>query len=142
MVSTVCEKFLDAESWQAILDRRQEIFTDMLPGASLGILPKKEFESPVGTMLIWLKQADKMVVDYQLFTGFQNASVDLLMIADDAALESLQSKAQDNPFHEMREQIRQGNILYYVMKNKNELLNLGYEELVEVLGIPILGACR
>ena len=72
MLSTVDEMFLDAEGWQAILDRRQEIFADMLPGASLGILTKKEFESPVGTMLIWVRQADKMAVIYQSFTGFQN----------------------------------------------------------------------
>lgn len=142
MVSTIGEMFLDAQGWQTILDRRPEIFTDMLPGASLGILPKKEFESPVGTMLIWVKQVDKMAAFYQTFTGFQNTSVDLLMIADDAALESLHSKAQDNPFYEMREQIRNGHILYYVMKTKNELLALGFEELIDVLGIPFLGACR
>lgn len=142
MVSTIGEMFLDVQGWQTILDRRPEIFTDMLPGASLGILPKKEFESSVGTMLIWVKQVDKMAVFYQTFTGFQNTSVDLLMIADDAALESLHSKAQDNPFYEMREQIRNGHILYYVMKTKNELLALGFEELIDVLGIPFLGACR
>lgn len=142
MVSTLDKLFLDAEGWQAILDRKQEIFTDMLPGASLGILPKKEFESPVGTMLTWVRQADKMEVVYQSFIGFQDTSVDLLMIADDEALESLHSKAHDNPFNEMREQIRNGNILYYVMKTKTELLDLGYEELIDVLGIPFLGACR
>ena len=142
MISTVEKMFLDAEGWQAILDRRQEIFTDMLPGASLGILPKKEFETPVGTMLTWVRQADKMVVDYQSYTGFQNTRVDLLIVADDEALESLQSKAQDNTFNEMREQIRKGNILFYVMKTLDELLDLGYEELIEVLGIPIMGACR
>jgi hypothetical protein len=142
VLSTVDEMFLDAEGWQAILDRRQEIFADMLPGASLGILTKKEFESPVGTMLIWVRQADKMAVIYQSFTGFQNTSVDLLIVVDDEALESLHSQAQDNTFSKMREQIRNGNILFYVMKTKDELLDLGYEELIEVLGIPFLGACR
>jgi len=140
--STVDEMFLDGEGWQAMLDRRQEIFADMLPGASLGILPKKELESPIGTMLTWVRQADKMEVAYQSFTGFQNTSVDLLIVADDEALESLHSQAQDNTFNEMREQISNGNILLYVMKIKDELLDLGYEDLIEVLGIPFLGACR
>lgn len=142
MGSTVDEMFLDGEGWQAMLDRRQEIFADMLPGASLGILPKKELESPIGTMLTWVRQADKMEVAYQSFTGFQNTSVDLLIVADDEALESLHSQAQDNTFNEMREQISNGNILLYVMKIKDELLDLGYEDLIEVLGIPFLGACR
>lgn len=142
MGSTVDEMFLDGEGWQAMLDRRQEIFADMLPGASLGILPKKELESPIGTMLTWVRQADKMEVAYQSFTGFQNTSVDLLIVADDEALESLHSQEQDNTFNEMREQIRNGNILFYVMKTKDELLDLGYEDLIEVLGIPFLGACR
>ncbi len=123
-------------------DCRQEIFTNMLPGASLGILPKKEFNSPSGTMLTWNRQDSKMAAAYQPFTGFRDASVDLLFVADDEALESLHSKAMDNPFDEMREQIRNGNILFYVMKTKTELLDLGYEELIEVLGIPFLGACR
>ena len=114
----------------------------MLPGASLGILPKKEFNSPSGTMLTWNRQDSKMAAAYQPFTGFRDASVDLLFVADDEALESLHSKAMDNPFDEMREQIRNGNILFYVMKTKTELLDLGYEELIEVLGIPFLGACR
>ena len=142
MPTTVDEAFLDGASWQAILDCRQEIFTNMLPGAGLGILPKKEFDSPSGTMLTWNRQDSKMVVAYQPFTGFRDASVDLLFVADDEALESLHSKAMNNPFDEMREQIRNGNILFYVMKTKTELLDLGYEELIEVLGIPFLGACR
>ncbi len=142
MATTVDQAFLDGSSWQAILDCRQEIFTNMLPGASLGILPKKEFNSPSGAMLTWNRQDSKMAVDYQPFTGFRDASVDLLFVADDEALESLHSKAMDNPFDEMREQIRNGNILFYVMKTKTELLDLGYEELIEVLGIPFLGACR
>ena len=68
--------------------------------------------------------------------------MDLLIVVDDEALESLHSQAQDNTFSKMREQIRNGNILFYVMKTKDELLDLGYEELIEVLGIPFLGACR
>jgi len=142
VVSTVDEMLLDAEGWQAILDRRQEIFIDMLPGASLGILLKKKFNSPEAIVLTWVKQADKMEVAYQSFTGFQNMSVHLLIVVDDETLESLYSQMQDNTFHEMREQIRKGNILFYVMKSKNELLDLGYEELIEVLGIPFLGTCR
>ncbi|KLU61276.1 hypothetical protein CEB3_c24960 [Peptococcaceae bacterium CEB3] len=142
MVSTADEMFLDTEGWQAILDRRQEIFTDMLPGASLGILPKKNFDSPVGTMLTWVRQADRMEVAYQSFTGFENTSVDLLMVVDDETLEYLHSQAQDNAFNEMKEQIRNGNVLLYVMKTLDELLDLGYEELIEVLKIPVLGACR
>jgi len=42
----------------------------------------------------------------------------------------------------MKKMIRQGNMLFFVMKAKHELQEAGYEDFLDSLGLAFLGACR
>lgn len=76
------------------------------------------------------------------YTGFKQASVDLLFVADDAALAALQEALEADTLSIMKRLIRKGNIMFYVMKTKYQLQDAGYEEFLDSLGLAFLGACR
>ena len=142
MATAVADVFLDLSAWQNMLDVQQEVFSGMLQGAKIGILPKVEFDSPEGRILSWEAQSGKMLANYSPFTGFRNADVDLLFVAEDEAMVTLYEQAGENAFLQMKESLRRGTILFYVLKTKSELLDMGYEEFLDALGLGFLGACR
>ena len=142
MISAVKEVFLERDGWQAMLDHHHQVFSSLQPGAGIGILPKTEFDSPEGEMLAWEAASGRLTAEYRTFKGFQEAGVDLLFVVDDEALEEILNKAKEDPFAKMKQLIRNGNIVFYSMRAQNELLDLGFEDLIDVLGLPFQGACR
>ena len=67
--------------------------------------------------------------------------VDLLFLAGDCALEAVLARAE-HPLGEMKRQLRAARVQFFVFRTKHELRDLGYEDFVEALGLPFLGACR
>ena len=150
--------FADLPAWQAMLDRYQELFSDMLPGSRIGILPRSgtslmpgrhlaglsnsEFSLPDGKMLAWEVNGAGMRADYRPCCNFQDAQADLLLVPDDAALEEIRRTLEDDPLSTIKKMIRCGNILFFVMKTKYQLQDAGYEDFLDTLGLAFLGACR
>ena len=150
--------FADLPAWQAMLDRYQELFSDMLPGSRIGILPRagtslmpgkhlaglsnSGFSLPDGKMLAWEVNGKGMRAGYRPCRNFQDAQADLLLVPDDAALEEIRRTLDGDPLSTIRKMIRCGNILFFVMKTKYQLQNAGYEDFLDTLGLAFLGACR
>jgi hypothetical protein len=150
--------FADLAAWQAMLDRYQELFSDMLPGSRIGILPRSgtslmpgrhlaglsnsEFSLPDGRMLAWEVSGQAMRAGYHPCRNFQDAQADLLLVPDDAAFEEIRRHLQDDPLSVIKKMIRCGNILFFVMKTKYQLQDAGYEDFLDTLGLAFLGACR
>ena len=76
------------------------------------------------------------------YAGYEDARVDLLFVAEDAAIEALRSALHGDALSIVKRQIRQGAIMFYVMRTKYELQDAGYEEFLDGLGLAFLGACR
>jgi len=152
--------FADLPAWQAILDRYQELFSDMLPGSRIGILPRSgtsfmpgkhlaglsnsEFSLPDGKMLAWevSAQGHGMRAGYHPCRKFGEAQADLLLVPDDAAFEEIRRSLDGDPLSTIKKMIRCGNILFFVMKTKYQLQDAGYEDFLDTLGLAFLGACR
>ena len=152
--------FTDLPAWQAMLDRCQELFSDMLPGSRIGILPRSgtslmpgrhlaglsnsEFSLPDGKMLAWEVNGEGlgMRAEYHPCRKFEEARADLLLVPDDAAFEEIRRMLGDDPLSTIRKMIRSGNILFFVMKTKYQLQDAGYEDFLDTLGLAFLGACR
>jgi len=150
--------FVDLPAWQAMLDRYQELFTDMQPGSRIGILPRSgtnlmpgkhvaglsgsEFDLPGGKMLAWEVQAEGMRADYSPCRKFEEARADILLVPDDASLEEIRRCLDQDPLSAIKKMIRCGSILFFVMKTKYELQDAGYEDFLDTLGLAFLGACR
>jgi hypothetical protein len=76
------------------------------------------------------------------YRGFQEAKVDLLFVAETEALDRLRADIGEETLPLMKRQIRAGSIMFFVMRNKYELQDAGYEEFLDSLGLAFLGACR
>lgn len=147
--------FGEVAEWQAMLDRHDELFTEMVPGSSVAIVPKEGSgiqpgkhvaglmaAEGAGDMLRWEVTPHGMRAALVPYRGFQDARVDLLFVADDEALDILRSNIGDDTLSLMKRQIRTGNIMFFVMRTKYELQDAGYEEFLDTLGLAFLGACR
>ncbi|APR04739.1 hypothetical protein [Thauera chlorobenzoica] len=141
--------------WQAMLDRHAELFTDMLPGSAVGfvaragsgIQPGKHVAGVVEhcrglDMMKWCASGRGMVASTLRFPGFEAAAVDLLFVADEAALAALEASLDGDALSTIKRRIRQGGILFFVLRTKYELQDAGYEDFLDTLGLAFLGACR
>ena len=157
MTTATASTFGDLGTWQAMLDRHAELFTEMTPGSAVGIVPRAGSgiqpgkhvagldSANAGEILIWrIRDGHEagMGASSQRFAGFRDAGVDLLFVADDDALEAVRASLQGDTLSIMKRQIRKGSIMFYVMKTKYQLQDAGYEEFLDTLGLAFLGACR
>lgn len=150
--------YSDLSGWQRLLDRHQDLFSEMIPGSSIGIVPKSiagimpgkraaalrasAFDFTDGAVLAWEARANGMHATYRRCRGPDEAGVDLLLVADDEALEQIRDHLEAEPLAVMKKLIRRGNILLYVLRTQHELQDAGYEDFLESLGLAYLGACR
>ena len=147
--------FGDVHDWQAMLDRHAPLFSELLPGSAVGFVPRAGSgihpgkhvagvmnAQGAGRMLTWVMDGERMRAGLRDYSGFQDARVDLLLVADDAALQAMREALQGETLSIVKRQIRKGAIMFFVMRTKYELQDAGYEELLDSLGLAFLGACR
>ncbi len=133
---------LDISGWQSILDRNAGIFCGMGPGSKVGLMTKDDFEPPTATMLVWEATAGGMRAYSRPFPGFERVEIDLLFIADDPTIRRIYDPSNPAPFADMKTKVRRRDILLYVVRPRTELLERGYEEFLDSLGLTFMGACR
>lgn len=132
----------DAAGWQALLAREHRLFEPMVAGASIGFVARPDADAGAGEMLVWSRAPDAMRVERRAFGGFAACAVGVLFVAEPGALEALHARLHDNPLGAMKLQLRAGTLLLYVIAPKKQLLDEGYEDFLEALGLAFLGACR
>ena|SRR3990172_8100373 len=133
---------LDLTGWQSVLDRHPHIFLGMQPGSRIGLMSKDDFEPPTATMVVWEATEEAMQAKFEFFPGFDHVKIDLLFIADGATIRRIHDAANPTPFAEIKTKVRRRDILLYVVKPRQELLNFGYGEFLESLGLVFMGTCR
>ncbi len=144
----------DLEAWQALLDRHAEDFAALVPGAALGVAPRYVTLSdgslrtavmpvvPPTEMLLWERRAGGTHARLGVYRGLKAPGVDVLFLAEDEALEAVLSRAQDDPFRELKRRLRAGQARIMYLHERTKLAALGYDELMDSLDLPFLGACR
>jgi len=147
--------FGDVHAWQAMLDRHAPLFTELMPGSAVGFVPRagsgihpgKHVAGVMeaggeGDMLGWSMDGTAMRASLRRYSGFQDAKVDLLFVADEEGLDAMRDALAGETLSIIKRQIRKGNIMFFVMKTKYELQDAGYEDFLDSLGLAFLGACR
>lgn len=153
--ATAKDPFGDVAQWQAMLDRYSVLFTDMVEGSSVGFVPRSGSGIQPGKhvaglveaagevpMMKWINDGSGMTAGLMRYSGFQEARVDLLFVADDEALEAMRASLGADTLSLIKRLIRQGHIMFFVLRTKFELQDAGYEEFLDTLGLAFLGACR
>jgi uncharacterized membrane protein (UPF0127 family) len=133
---------LDILGWQSLLDRNPEIFFGMEPGSKVGLLTKDDFEPPTAMMLVWESTPEGMRAYYCAFPGFESVDIDLLFIGDDSIIRRIHDANTPAPFADMKTQVRRRDMLLYIVKPRAQLLERGYEDFLDSLGLAFMGACR
>ncbi len=118
------------------------IFLGMQPGSRIGLMSKDDFDPPTATMVVWEATEKAMRAKYESFPGFDHVKIDLLFIADDATIRRVHDCANPTPFAEIKAKVRRRDILLYVVKPRQQLLDWGYEEFLDSLGLVFMGTCR
>ena len=143
----------DLTAWQRVIDGYAPLFEPLAAGAAIGVVPRYFVDAsgarrgaampstPTLPMLAWRKRDGRMLAQPGAYRGLAGLDVDLLFLAGDGALEAVLAHAE-HPLGEMKRQLRAARIQFFVFRTKHELRDLGYEDFVEALGLPFLGACR
>lgn len=147
--------FGDMSLWQAMLDRQRELFLEMDSGSRIGfvsreasgILPGKRLEGVqvVATevpLMAWEVENGSMSARTERFSGMSSTRVDLLLVADQDAMDTMRAELGGDMLKTIKRLIRRGNIMFFVFRNKAQLQDAGYEDFLESLGLAFLGACR
>jgi hypothetical protein len=155
IITTDTSPFGEITEWQAMLDRHAPLFSELLPGSAVGFVPRagsgihpgKHVAGVMnaggeGQMLTWSMDGQRMRANIRQYAGFQNARVDLLFVADEAALQAMREAVHGETLSIIKRQIRKGAIMFFVMRTKFELQDAGYEDFLDSLGLAFLGACR
>jgi len=155
MNATETSAFGEIHEWQAMLDRHATLFSELVPGSAVGFVPRagsgihpgKHVAGVMaaggeGQMLTWGMDGERMRANVRHYSGFQDARVDLLFVADESGLEAMRDALSGETLSIIKRQIRKGAIMFFVMKTKYELQDAGYEDFLDSLGLAFLGACR
>ena len=136
----------DVAGWQAALDRNHALFKPLRDGARIGLVSRGGAEGPVsdldGPMLVWAVTHEGARAEAAAFSGFQEAGVDLLLVADDAILTGLHARLADDAISALVEGVNRKDVVVFYLRARGDLDDLGYEELFDELGISFMGACR
>ncbi len=147
--------FGEMADWQAMLDRQREVFAEMDEGARIGIvsreasgiLPGKHLEgvqvvASEVPLMAWQIENGGMSARIEGFAGMASTRVDLLLVADRDAMDTMLAGLGGDMLKTIKRLIRRGNIMFFVFRNKAQLQDAGYEDFLESLGLAFLGACR
>lgn len=134
----------DVPFWQLALDANREVFRDMAAGARVGVVDDDGLNAPPCPMLTWSwnEGTGRMVAGEGRFDGFAEADVDLLLVDRDGAIDAVQRNGGGDALERLGADVGRGSVVYYVFRTRNELQERGHEELLEILGLAFLGACR
>ena len=134
----------DIPRWQIALDANRDLFTGLVAGASIGLVDEAGLRAPPCPMLVWEQAADPpgMVARGGQFDGFGEARVDLLLVARNGAFEDLEANPGEDAVERLGAMVGEGAFVFFVFRTRDELEERGLGELIEVLGLAFIGACR
>ncbi len=133
---------LDPALWQPLLERHAELFGGISPGSALALLSKPDWDARSGAFLEWRAGVGAMAAARRPWTGVGQADVDLVFVAMRDALAELAGAPNEERLGLLKRMIHRGDVLFFVMKTKCALVDAGWEDFLDSLGLAFMGACR
>lgn len=132
----------DLPHWQSMLGRHAPLFSALEPGCGVALVPKAATERKPDSILVWRATEAGMVAERGAFSGYKETDLDLLFLCEDEALTAIYAAAEDQPLVVIKSAMRQGQMRLFVLRCRNELIERGWENFLETMGMAYLGACR
>ncbi len=154
MMDALLVTTLAPQAWQDVLDHCQHLFADADPRMRMALVPRHRRGAdgiarsvvqrrcdPV-SMLVWEHDGRELRAKSGEFGGLDELRADLLFVGNDGAFDAVLAQDPQHALGEMKRRITGGAIQLFVLRSKSDLRELGYEDFLEALGLPFLGACR
>jgi len=148
----------DVAGWQRMLDRHAELFTELVPGARIGILPREatgfapgrqpagwrdaRFGADGAPLLAWEAADGRMRARCERVGGFADARADFLLLADAQSIAEAYVALDADALGRLKRRIRRGDVMLCTFRTRAELADAGYEDFLDSLGLAFMGACR
>lgn len=126
------------QAWRLAAENRADLFQALDPGARIGLVARGSLEK----MLVWESSDHAVEAKDMPFKGYGAAEVDILLAADNDALEKIVVATEGPLFEVLRAGIRSGSVVCYMLRRRCDLETKGYDEILEALGFVFMGACR
>ncbi len=76
------------------------------------------------------------------FTGYKDCGVDILFVAEESGLAAIHHALAVQALGEMKAALRRSELFLFVLKPRDQLIDDGWDDFLETLGLAFLGACR
>jgi hypothetical protein len=133
---------LDPQPWQQVLDRHAALFEFLETGSAAALIAKPDWDAQSGRMLEWRMGESGVQASVQPWAGAGKASVDLLFVGLRDSFLRLEACRPEERFSLLKDLLHEGEVLFYVMKTKCKLIEAGWEDFLDQLGLAFMGACR
>jgi hypothetical protein len=133
---------LDSAAWQAVLEHHAPLFSELRPGAAAALICKPDWDAGSGTMLEWRSAAGDMHATLKPWPGAARTDVDMIFVGLRDAFSRLSEVEPGLRFSLLKDMVHEGDVLFFVMKTKCCLIDSGWEDFLEALGLAFMGACR
>ncbi|MFA6020155.1 MAG: hypothetical protein WC722_07820 [Rhodospirillales bacterium] len=129
-------------SWQPVFDRHANLFEALEDGRSLAMLDKATWDAGKGEALSCKLEGGRMQALSAAWEGAAKTDADMLFVGLRDSLAHLDAAQPDQRFSLLKDSIHEGEVLFFVMKTKCTLIDAGWEDFLDSLGLAFMGACR
>ncbi|MBF0269039.1 MAG: hypothetical protein HQL44_10660 [Alphaproteobacteria bacterium] len=130
------------QSWQPVFDRHANLFEALEDGRSLAFLDKSTWDAGQGDALECRLNGNRMLAQAQSWAGAANCQADMLFVGLRDSFDRLDQAKPDERFGLLKDSIHEGDVLFFVMRTKCTLIDVGWEDFLDQLGLAFMGACR
>lgn len=129
-------------AWRPTLESNADLFSDLDDGARIGIARRADVNREGAVMVVWEAAGGTLTAKEKPFPGYRDAEVDVLLVADDESLGALAGELDGDALPALKHLVRRGHVVCYVLKRRCALVEAGYEDVLDSIGVPFMGACR
>lgn len=129
-------------SWQPVFDLYDNLFETLEDGRSLAMLDKATWDAGRGEALHGRLEGGRMQALSAAWEGAAKTNADMLFVGLRDSLAQLDATQPDQRMSLLKDSIHKGDVLFFVMKTKCTLIDAGWEDFLDSLGLAFMGACR
>jgi hypothetical protein len=132
----------DPQAWQGMLDRHGAAFGNLRSGSRIGIGRRSDLSRDGASIVVWEARRGRLYAEYKPFCGYGDKTLDVMLVGDDAAVDEVAEHLDQEGLPVLKEQVRQGGFVCFLMRAQCDLIEAGYEDVLQSMGVVFMGACR
>lgn len=129
-------------AWQVMLDRYGAFFGNLRSGSRIGVARRSDLGRGEASMVVWEARRGRLHAERMPFSGYADPSLDIMLVGDDGAVAEVERHLADTGLPALKEQVRQGGFVCFLLRAQCDLVEAGYEDVLQSMGVIFMGACR